>query len=116
MAKRGRPTTTDPKELDRRSRARAYIRFSCQARFRGEENDLTLAEFNELWKDPKMWAKRGRSIECPTMTRIDDEKAWSLDNIMIIDRLEQLRLARERAVAAGSIYGRKKTIKKIKPR
>jgi hypothetical protein len=112
MASPGRPRTTDPEELDRRSRARAYVRFVCQARFRKEENNLTLEQFNTLWADPKMWAKRGRAIDCPTMTRIDYEKPWSLDNIIIVDRLEQLRIARERAIGNGSVYGRRKKIRK----
>ena len=113
MGKPGRPRNTDPVELDRRSRRLAYIRFACQTRFRKEENELTLEQFNELWKDPKMWALRGRHIGCPTMTRVDEEKPWSLDNIIIIDRLEQLKLARERAIGKGSVYGRKKKIRVI---
>ena len=113
MGSPGRPRATDPVELDRQSRRLAYIRFVCQARFRKEENDLTLEQFNELWRDPKLWAKRGRHVDCPTMTRIDDDKPWSLGNIMIIDRLEQLRKARERAIANGSVYGRKKKIRNI---
>ena len=111
MGKPGRPRSTDPVERDRQSRQLAYIRFACQARYRNEENELTKEQFNELWKDPELWAKRGRHIGCPTMTRVNEEKPWSLENIIIIDRLEQLRLARERAIAKGSIYGRKKKIR-----
>ena len=77
-----------------------YLRAKAQWNFRGEENDLTFAEWCELWK-PEFWYKRGRKTmrshgeDSYTLTRIDPELPWTWNNVEITTREEQIRRARE---------------------
>ena len=77
-----KPYFTDPVD---RARHKAFNVSRCQARFRGEEWELTLEEFFSVWT-PLRWSKRNRSSSGLMMTRRDTERAWSIDNVYIIDR------------------------------
>jgi hypothetical protein len=65
-----------------------WLRSRAQANFRNEEWTLTFDEFWDLWKDK--WLERGRKPEQYCMTRIDSEKAWDIENSIIITRHEHL--------------------------
>ena len=77
-----------------------YLRARAQWNFRGEENDLTFAEWCELWQ-PEFWYKRGRKTmrshgeESYTLTRKDPEKPWTMSNVEITTRTEQIARARQ---------------------
>jgi hypothetical protein len=77
-----------PTEQDR-AKHRAWLVLHCQARFRGEECDITESEFFDLWAPH--WAQRGRHSDDLTMTRIDDLKPWTRSNVEIITRKQHLR-------------------------
>ena len=67
----------------------AYLVHRCQARFSGEAHDITEQQYFALWQDH--WDQRGRSANNMTMTRVDEELGWTLDNVEIITRSEHLR-------------------------
>lgn len=60
-----------------------WLKHRAQARFRGEEHDLTPEQWRELW--PKeTWLNRGRAPECDMLVRIDVTGAWTLNNVKIV--------------------------------
>ena len=67
---------------------RAFLVHRCMAKFRLEEYDLTEREFFILWLPH--WDGRGRGSTGMTMTRLDPEKAWSVDNCVFMTRHEHL--------------------------
>lgn len=77
-----------------------YLRAKAQWNFRKEANDLTFAEWCELWP-LELWAKRGRKTmrshgeESYTLTRIDPNGSWTMSNVEVTTRTEQIRRARE---------------------
>lgn len=79
-----------------------YLRARAQWNFRGEENDLTFEQWCELWT-PELWPQRGRKtmrshgVENYALTRIDPEKPWTMTNVEVVTRTEQI--ARSRAMA-----------------
>lgn len=74
------------KEL--RAKHRAYLVHQAQARFRGEDHELTEQEYFDLWRD--YWPERGRRADQYTLTRCDPELPWRRDNVEIVTRKEQL--------------------------
>lgn len=72
-----------------RKKHRAFLVHQCQARFRNEPHDLTEQQYFEVWGD--QWDQRGRRGDQLTMTRIDPDGAWTLDNVEIVTRKEQLQ-------------------------
>jgi hypothetical protein len=54
---------------------------------------MTFEEFTAAWGD--LWELRGRRSEDFAMTRIDFEADWTADNIVVVTRAEQLKMARE---------------------
>lgn len=72
----------------------AWLKHRAQARYRGEEYDLTWDDWCELWT-PSKWSKRGRQVNSVCLQRKDIWGAWSLDNCEVVTRLEQLRRQRE---------------------
>lgn len=66
----------------------AFLRARSQARFRKEEWSLTLEDYFTLWKDS--WSQRGRSRDSLVLCRIDLTEGWTLDNVEITTRYEQL--------------------------
>lgn len=67
----------------------SYCRMRAQAKYRGEAWDLTWDEYKEIW-DGK-WHLRGTTKESYVLTKIDQELAWTVDNVEICPRLEQWR-------------------------
>lgn len=68
----------------------AYLKHRAQAKFRKEEYELTDSQWLEIWQDDTKFLNRGRRPDCWVLTRIDNEKAWSVDNCEIITRYDQL--------------------------
>lgn len=58
----------------------------AQAKFRGEEWDLSFEEYYNLWRD--YWHNRGRKAEHSCMTRKDIEGPWDKNNTHVINRYQ----------------------------
>jgi hypothetical protein len=63
----------------------------AQARYRGEEWQITEAQYILLWRTDDRYLHKGRHNEDLCMTRIDPEKPWHIDNVKIITRLEHYK-------------------------
>jgi hypothetical protein len=74
----------------------AWHKHRSQAKYRNEVYDLTWEDWQEIWSNTDLFLRRGRKSTDLTLTRIDDDGAWSMDNIQIMTRLEQLQKARLR--------------------
>lgn len=68
----------------------AWSKHRAQAAYRGEAHDLTFQEWLGIWNTDNNWFNRGRQAECCVLTRRDSDGAWSIDNVEIISRYEQL--------------------------
>jgi hypothetical protein len=66
-----------------------WSKHRAQSHFRGEEFSLTFEEYESIWAD--QWPNRGRKSWSMVMTRIDLEKGWHRDNVVIMERLQHLR-------------------------
>ena len=67
----------------------AWGRHKSQALFRGEDYQMSFEDFETAWAD--QFHLRGRSADSLILVRKDDEKAWHLDNVELIDRRLHLR-------------------------
>lgn len=67
----------------------AFLRARCQARYRGEEWDMTIEDWFDMWPR-EMWACRGRGYSDLCMIRVDIHEPWSKSNCQIVTRYEQL--------------------------
>jgi len=76
----------------------AWSKHRSQALYRGEEYTLTWLDWQVIWTDTNDFLRRGRRPDDLTLTRIDDDGAWEIDNVQVITRLEQLRKARNRTL------------------
>lgn len=65
-----------------------WMMAKAQAKFRGEEWDLSFDEYFELWNGN--WDQRGRAADDLCMTRKDWERGWHLSNCYIAVRTEHL--------------------------
>ena len=70
-------------------------RARAQAWFRGEEWLITEQEYIDLWREDDHYLRKGRTTGSLCMVRLDIEKAWTLDNVMIIERTKHFRRAHE---------------------
>ena len=75
-----------------------YLRFRAQCLYRKEAIELTIEDWFDLWKDPLVWAQRGRGSDNYSITRIDRELPWRYDNCVIITRREQAQASQRRGV------------------
>jgi hypothetical protein len=66
-----------------------FLAARAQARFRSEEWTLTWEQWQELWPH-ELWDQRGKKTEELAMTRKDHRGAWSMDNVHIVTRGQQL--------------------------
>ncbi len=102
---------TDPKQHEMHL---PFLRARAQANFRNEPWTLTIEEWFAVWGPH--WHTRGRSRHSTCITRRDPAGAWSLDNVEIITRLEQIARAAEASVEQRRETGRfkvsERTIKK----
>ena len=71
----------------------AWLKHKSQAAYRLEEHTLTFEQWETLWNDNFAWENRGRENNSVNLTRIDKEKGWSWDNVIIIERLHNLQAA-----------------------
>jgi len=76
----------------------AWAKHRSQAHYRSEPYDLTWEDWQDIWSKPGEFLNRGRKPENLTLTRIDDDGAWTRDNVIVMTRLEQLRKARDRVM------------------
>jgi hypothetical protein len=65
---------------------RAYVQHRNQSNFRSEPWILTFQQYQAVWG--LKWPLRGRTSTSWCMTRIDTNKSWSLDNVMVITRAQ----------------------------
>jgi hypothetical protein len=76
----------------------AWSKHRSQARYRKEDHNLTWDDWQEIWANPQDFQRRGRKPEDLTLTRIDADHAWTISNVQVITRLEQLRRSTERTM------------------
>ena len=57
-----------------------------QARFRDEPWELDRETYIDLWLKDNAWQRMGRDSDSLSMTRIDPELGWSVDNVEIVVR------------------------------
>ena len=74
----------------------AWLKHKSQAAYRNEAYSLSWEEWQTVWGNPVNFLNRGRKPEDLTITRIDDDGAWDIDNVQLMTRLEQLRKAMAR--------------------
>lgn len=66
-------------------------RARAQAWYRGEGWEITEEEYIRLWREDDRYKLKGRSTGSYCLVRIDLEKAWTLDNVQIIERIKHYR-------------------------
>lgn len=99
FSKQGRPRKIFPHnwvtgpDMLRHEMYYAWQKHRAQARYRNEPYDLTFEDWEIIWANTNDFLSRGRKPEDLTLTRLDLDGAWTLDNCIIITRLEQLRRA-----------------------
>lgn len=76
-----------------------YLRMKSQAKYRNEAWDLTMEDFFKIWKDPEVWNNRGRDSDSWALTRKNVHKPWSLKNVQLMRRSDQLNLSKQRTYA-----------------
>jgi len=89
---RPRPQVWIEKDPIQHKKYEPWLRFKAQCAFRDEECDITFEDWKTIWPD-ELWAQRGRHADNLAMTREDPEGAWTLDNVIIVTRREQLQRA-----------------------
>jgi len=75
----------------------AYLKMRAQAKLRNEKFLITIEEFMRVWPDD-LWLKRGRGSDQYSMTRINPNKPWQVNNVAIMCRADQLRYAIEKTM------------------
>jgi hypothetical protein len=80
----------------------AYLKHRSQARFRGEDYQLTFEEWHSLWT-PETLSQRGRSSESLVLTRINWDLEWSLTNVTLVNRKHHLKLNGQRRKQKRSV-------------
>ena len=73
-------------------------RARAQANYRGEGWTITEEEFIAMWRKDNLYLKRGKGPEDLCLTRKDEEKPWTMDNVYIIQRLEHYRYCNKKKV------------------
>jgi hypothetical protein len=66
-------------------------RARAQAWYRGEDWFITEQEYIDLWRQENRYLRKGRSTGSLCMIRLDIERAWTLDNVAIIERHKHFR-------------------------
>lgn len=74
--------------LDNEKRV-AWLRMKAQAKYRNELFSLTWEDFKTLWTDDN-WARRGVGSEDLALTRTQEDGAWVLSNVEIVERRQHL--------------------------
>ena len=84
----GKKKITDPLL---HARHLGFHRSRCQAKFRGEDWQLTEQDWNAIWT-PERWRRRGRHIDDLCLCLIDEFGAWTTDNVIMLTRHTQLKI------------------------
>ncbi len=66
-------------------------RARAQAWYRGEEWLITEQEYIAIWRKDDHYLRKGRTTGSLCLTRIDIDKAWTLDNVEIQERQKHFR-------------------------
>lgn len=80
MKKRGRKPLEDQIGVMLR---RSFARSRCQARFRGQQWDITFEQYRALWEENNNYLRKGRTNEKLCFCRKDISKGWTLNNVEI---------------------------------
>lgn len=91
----------------------SWLVHKAQARFRGEEHDLSFEDFKELWDQDGNWHSRGRNSTDICMTRWDSGQAWCKENIRMIERSQLIKEHNEKKVWRGGRPPGKKNANKL---
>lgn len=66
----------------------SWLRARCQAKYRNEDWHITLEQYLDIWQG--LVHLKGRSGDCLVMTRCDTTQPWTIDNIALITRADQM--------------------------
>lgn len=67
------------------------LRARAQAKFRGEDWLISEQDYILLWRINGNYKRKGRTTGSLCLVRIDIEKAWSLDNVQVVERVRHFR-------------------------
>lgn len=67
----------------------AWMRMKAQCKFREEQFDLTMQQFQAMWEG--RWHLRGRANSALCLSRKDPLKPWDVDNCQITERILHLQ-------------------------
>jgi hypothetical protein len=84
--------TVDQKKLIPTKARRAWAEQKRNARYRGVDFSLTLADFWSIWQGSSKWEERGRGASNYCMSRLHDAGAYEVGNVRIITNSENCRL------------------------
>ena len=82
---RGRPPYTNRAHVELR---KYWARSKGQARYRGEDWQLSWEEFYDLWTENDAWLHKGPHSDQLCLSRLDVEGPWSVANTQIMTRHE----------------------------
>jgi hypothetical protein len=68
----------------------AFLKAKAQAKLRDEPFEITIEQYMTLWTH-KLWKQRGRSSSSLSWTRIKPNLPWTISNVIIMSRSDQLR-------------------------
>jgi hypothetical protein len=74
----------------------AWLRFKAQCDYRSEECDITWDQWQTIWSKDDHWLNRGRSPHDFVLSRLDWEGDWTIQNVCIMTRYQQLLISRYR--------------------
>ena len=66
-------------------------RNKAQAKYRGQEWQISMEEFIELWTTDDRYKRRGRGADNLCLTRINKNKPWHKDNVKFQTRREHFQ-------------------------
>jgi len=75
----------------------AWQKHRAQARFRGEEYELTWEEFQSIWPN-ELFLQRGRTRGSYSMIRLDNTQPWAIDNVEVVTSEYHHKTQQERLV------------------
>jgi hypothetical protein len=67
------------------------LRARAQANFRGEGWEISEKDYIAIWRQDDRYKSKGRGTGSLCMIRIDLEKPWRMDNVMILERVKHFR-------------------------
>jgi hypothetical protein len=67
-----------------------FLKARSQAWFRKEDWQLTIEDWFQIWANEDDWNNRGRASHNICLTRIDPNLPWTMDNVALVTRKEQI--------------------------